>query len=240
MANCQAANNTLDPFQILLDKTDRGIATLEKEYANIITYVDSFRNTGQAFDPAQISNKADVLDALNEFTDEAICASKTNLAPIDRFTEDCLNDIMQQVKKYVNRILENVEDGIDLINDILALPESTLIKLFQQIWKLCNNIRNLVEGLDRKLQCVVINDELGIYTAQAVALQDRVDAVIDGLYLSEDGSFDPDRLMTGFATALKENIDLYKARADDLIEDIQGNVSDAISATTNVNPRPNW
>ena len=138
MANCQAANNTLDPFQTLLDKTDRGINTLEKEYANIITYVDSFRNTGFAFDPAQISNKSDVMAALNEFTDDAICASKTNLAPIDRFTEDCLNDILQQVKKYLNRILENVEDGIDLINDIIALPESTLIKLFQKIWKLCN------------------------------------------------------------------------------------------------------
>ena len=240
MANCQEANNTLDPYQILLDKTDNMIATLEKQRSGILPFVDSFRNLGGAFDPLDITDPSVVNAALNEFTDEAICASKTDLAPIDRFTEDCLSDILQQVKKYLNRILENLFDGIDLINDIVNLAEYTLMKAFQGIWNLCRDIRDLVAGLDRKLQCVVINDELGIYTAQVVALEERVDTVIDDLFLAEDGSFDPAKLMTGFATGLQDNINLYKARADDLSVDIANNVNDTISATGNVNPKPNF
>jgi hypothetical protein len=233
---CQAANQTLNPHQILLDKVDRGLSTLEKQAALILPFVTDFRTQGTAFDPNNLSSTSAVNAALNAFTKEAICASKTDLAPIDDFTEDCLNDILALVKKYLNDLLGNVEDGIDLIQDILNLPENALMKLLQKLWRLCNDIYNLVAGLDRKLQCVVVNDKLGVYTAQVVALQTRIDTVIDDLYLADDGSFDSDRLMTGFNAGLQQNLNLYKSRSTALQQEITDDVNDVISVTT-TNPR---
>ena len=158
---CQAANQTLNPHQILLDKVDRGLSTLEKQAALILPFVTQFRTDGTAFDPNNLSSTSAVNAAMTAFTKEAICASKTDLAPIDDFTEDCLNDILALVRKYLNDLLGNVEDGIDLIQDILNLPENALMKLLQKLWRLCNDIYNLIAGLDRKLQCVVVNDISG-------------------------------------------------------------------------------
>jgi hypothetical protein len=180
---CQAANQTLNPHQILLDKVDRGLSTLEKQAALILPFVTQFRTDGTAFDPNNLSSTSAVNAAMTAFTKEAICASKTDLAPIDDFTEDCLNDILALVRKYINDLLGNVEDGIDLIQDILNLPESALMKLLQKLWKLCNDIYNLIAGLDRKLQCVITNDQQGVYTGQVVALQTRIDTVIDDKFI---------------------------------------------------------
>ena len=238
---CQAANNTLNPYQILLDKTDRNIGTLETQASSILVYVNSFRGQGLGFNDGNLSPISVVNSALNEFTKEAICASKTDLAPIDRFIEDCLNDILAAVKKYLNDILGNIEDGIDLISDLLALAESLLMKLLQKIWKLCRDIRNLIAGLDRKLQCVVTADTQGVYSSQVVALETRIDTVIDDLYLADDGSFDHERLMTGFSSGLTTNLNLYKARSDELQLEIQADVDDILGDDSNTtNPKTKY
>lgn len=240
MANCQEASNTLNPHQILLDKTDRDISTLEKWARDILPYVTSFREGGLAFDDGSLSPTSAVNAALNQFTKEAICASKTDLAPVDDFVEDCLNDILAAVKRYLNDLLGNIEDGIDLIDDLLNLPESFLMKLLQKLWKLCRDIRNLIAGLDRKIQCVVVNDKLNVYEAQVTALQTRIDTVIDDLYLADDGSFDSDRLMTGFSSGLQQNINLYKARSEELQQEIEDDVNDVIGSDRTTNPRSNY
>jgi hypothetical protein len=224
---------------MLLDKVDRGIGTLEKQAADILPFVTDFRDQGSAFDPNNLSPTNAVNAALSAFTKEAICASKTDLAPIDDFIEDCLNDILSMVRKYLNDLLKNIEDGIDLINDLLNLPENTLMKLLQKLWRLCNDIRNLIAGLDRKLQCVVTNDTLGVYTAQVTALQTRIDTVISDLYLADDGSFDVDNLMTGFVSGLQDNLKLFKTRSEELQQEITDDVNDIISVTT-TNPKTKY
>ena len=232
---CDAGNNTLDPYQILLDAVEKSVATLEKQSRDILPFVTDFRSQGN--DLENISDSSTIDAALADFTKEAICASKTDLAPINNFVEDCLNDILRGVNKYVRDMLGNIEDGIDLIQSILALPESALMKLIQKIWRLCDNIVSLVSGIDGKISCLSIADVGGDYTGQIEALNTRIGTVTDDLYLDADGSFNHEKLMTGFEQDLQNNLDAYKTRSDNLQSEIRSDVDSTISTVSTVNPK---
>jgi hypothetical protein len=237
MANCTTATNTLDPHQNLLDATEKTIGTLEKQSRDILPDVLAFRDAGNNFLEENISDPLDFEAALNEFTQEAICASKTDIAPIDEFTEDCLNDILRGVKKYLDDVLENVENGIDLIDSLLAIPENLLINLLQKIWKLCNNIQSLVSSIDGKIGCVTLSDSGSSYSDQVDALNARVKAVTDALYLDDDGSFNHTKLIAGFNSNLQVNLNAFKARSDVLKAGIESDIGDVLSTTSTVNPK---
>ena len=240
MANCDAAaagNQTLDPLQSIIDASEKKVNTLETQARDILPFVNDFRSQGEAFDPNDISDSTAVNSALNQMTAEALCASSTDLEPINELVEDCLNEAAGAVKKYINDILGNLEDGIDLINDILALPESAMFKLLQRIWNLCDNIKDLVGGIDTKLQCVSLHSQGAAYIDQIQALEARVNTVTDDLHLADDGSFDVDTLVDGFEDGLKDNMNDYKKRADDLQGEIADEIQTAVDLPTSINPQ---
>lgn len=234
--SCQSGNQTLDPLQTIIDASEKKINTLETQARDILPFVDDFRSQGETFDPNDISDSNAVNSALNQFTAEAICASSTDLEPINELVEDCLNEAARGVRKYVNDILGNLEDGIDLINDILALPESAMFKLLQKIWKLCDDMKDLIGGIDTKLQCVSLHSQGAAYLDQVQALESRINTVTDDLYLADDGSFDVDTLVDGFEDGLKDNMNSYKARADDLQVEIADEINTAVDLPTSINP----
>ena len=235
--DCKDPNQTLDPMQTIIDQTESKVDTLETQATAILPDVESFRAIGDAFDPADISQSSVVNSALNEMTAEALCASSTNLSPINDLTEDCLNEAIRGVKRYINDMLQNMEDGIDLIDDILALPENTLMKLLQKIWKLCANMKDLIGGIDKKLTCVSLSEQAAEYQDQIDALNTRVDTVTDDLYLADDGSFDAEKLTDGFNTDLQDNVLAYKTRSDNLQEEIVSDIGNTVDLTASVNPR---
>ena len=104
-------DKTLDPFQIILDTAEKSINTLETQSRDILPFVTDFRTQGDALE--EVSDSSTVDDALSDFTKEAICASSTELEPINNFIEDCLNDALRGVRQYINDMLGNVEEGID-------------------------------------------------------------------------------------------------------------------------------
>lgn len=235
--SCQSGNQTLDPLQTIIDTTENKVNTLETQARDILPFVDDFRSTGETFPPGDISNSNDVNNALNEFTAEAICASSTDLAPINDLTEDCLNEAISGVRKYVNDVLSNIEDGIDLINEILALPENTMFKLLQRIESLTDNIKDLVSGIDTKLQCVSLSEQGAAYLDQIEALEARVNTVTDDLYLADDGSFDVDKMVNGFQTGLQDNIKAYNVRANDLQGEIADEITNTVDLSASINPK---
>ena len=235
--DCKDPNQTLDPMQTIINQTESKVNTLETQATGILPSVESFRAIGEGFDPADISSSAEVNSALNEMTAEALCASSTDLAPINDLTEDCLNEAIRGVKRYVNDMLQNMEDGIDLIDDILALPENQLMKLLQKIWKLSDNIKDLIRGIDKKLTCVSLSEQGAEYQDQIDALNDRVDTVTDDLYLADDGSFDGERLTDGFNTDLQDNILAYETRSTNLQGEIVDDISNTVDLTATVNPK---
>jgi hypothetical protein len=237
MANCDSGNQTLDPYQNILDSVDKATSTLELQSKEILPDVNIFTGLGDAFPPSSISPSNVVNDALDQMTADALCAGATDLAPINNLAEDCLNLALSGVRKYLNDMLQNMEDGIDLIADVLALPESTLMKQFQKLWKLCDNITGLIGSLDKKIQCVSLSDQADKYAAQIDALNGRVTQVTGDLKLADDGSFDPDTLMSGFQSELKDNINSYKTRSDNLQKEIQDNVANTVDTATTTTPK---
>ena len=110
------------------------------------------------------------------------------------------------------------------------------MKLLQRIWKLVDSIQSLINSLDIKITCITSKDDTGKYTAQVQAIEDRMDVVIDDLYLADDGSFDNDRMMDGFNNDLKVNLDSYKSRSNDLQSEIGDNIETTVNIPTTVNP----
>jgi hypothetical protein len=237
MANCSSGNQTLDPHQSILDGISKATTTLENQSRSILPSVSSFRDLGNAFPADQISPSSTVNSALDKMTAEALCAGKTNLDPINQLAEDCLNEALKGVRKYLKDLLGNIESGIDLISEILALPESILMKAFQKIWKLCDNISGLVGSIDGKLQCVSLSEQASEYADQIQSIQDRVNSVTGDLKLSDDGKFDPDKLMEGFDSGLKSNINLYKTKSEAVQKDIKKNISNTVDLSATVVPK---
>ena len=229
--------DNLDPFEIILGTLDKNVTGLERQSRLIKPEVDSFRTDGLGFNPGDISPSNTVNSALAEYTPEAISAGPTDITPINSFIDDCLAEAVAGFRRYANNILNTMEDGIDLIDAILALAENLLMKQLQKIWKLVNSIQSLISASDLQITCITSKDDLGEYTAQVQNIQDRMDQVIDDLFLADDGSFDEDRLVTGFNVDLGNNLKAYKARSDELQNEIQVNIEDTANIPTTINPR---
>ena len=118
--SCNNGNQILDPFQSIVNALNKTTTSLENA-ANfiepVIAVFDSIAASITIPTPTSTLNQA-----LNQFTADAICASKTNLAPINQLTADCLYEATAAVKRYLKDILSNIEDGISLIHDLITLP----------------------------------------------------------------------------------------------------------------------
>jgi hypothetical protein len=227
---------SLDPFEIILDQLDKNVGSLENQSRLIQPLVSEFRSDGIAFNPASISPTSQVNAAMADFTPDAIGAGVSDIEPINEFVDDCLAEAVAGIRRYIADILENMEDGIDLIDSILALAENLLMKQLQNIWKLVDSIQSLISSLDIKITCITSKDETGKYTAQVEAIENRMDTVIDDLYLADDGSFDNDKMMTGFNNDLQVNLDSYKSRSDHVQSQIADNIETTVNIPTTVNP----
>jgi hypothetical protein len=227
---------SLDPFEIIIDQLDKNVSSLENQSTLIKPLVSQFREDGLDFNINDISSSSIVNSAMDDFTPDAIGAGVTDIAPINDFIDDCLAEAVGGIRRYINDILQNVEDGIDLIDSILALAENLLMKALQRIWKLVDSIQSLISSLDIKITCITSKDDTGKYTDQIQNIENRMDVVIDDLYLADDGSFDSDRLMGGFNGDLQSNLNSYKSRSDDLQSEIDENIQTTVNIPTTVNP----
>jgi len=232
MANCDSGKNTLDPFQIVLDAIDSKTKSLEKQAALILPSVDDFRTEGLGFPTGSISPGNVIADALADWTKEAICASETDLAPINDFIADCLNDALRGVLRFLADLLGNLELSLDLIPSLFALPEFNLMFLLQGIWNSTDSISGLIASLDLKLNCITDPS----YAGQVVDINTRIDQVTTDLYLDDDGSFNQNKLMVGFDSGLQTNINAFKTRSDTLQVEIQEDVDKVISIPSTINP----
>jgi hypothetical protein len=228
--NCSAGQPTLDPYQSILDASNTAISTLERQRNIIKPFIDAF-SVAAGITPATPSGLFNA--AVNQYTAEAICAASTDLAPINNFVGDCLNEAARAVKKFLRDILSIIQKGINLIGSLLGLPENFLLNLFQKIWSLVDGIKGLITGVDFKLKCV----SPASYKDQVDDLNDRVNGVITDLKLGDDGSFDSDVLLDGVNEDLKNNIKSYETRAQNLRQEIIDNVTNTVDLTTTVNPK---
>lgn len=224
----------LNPFETLLDGLDKKVGVLERQSDSIKPEVDSFRNDALGFDPNDINSAATVNAAMAAWTPESIGAGTTDIEPINEFIDDCLADALAGINRYLKNILGNIEDGVDQVQD---LAEKPLWQLLQKIKTLVADINRLISALDIKITCITSNDDLGQYTTQVEAIQDRIDTVIDDLYLTEDGNFDVDTLTNGINANLADNMKTFNNRSEVLEQEIQDNVSTTVNLPTTLNPR---
>lgn len=232
--NCSAGQPTLDPYQSILDASNTAISTLERQRNIIKPFIDAF-SVAAGITPATPSGLFNA--AVNQYTAEAICAASTDLVPINDFVGDCFNEAARSVKKFLRDILSIIQQGINLIGSLLGLPENFLLNLFQKIWSLVENIKDLITGIDSKIQCVSLSDAYDGFKDQIGDLSDRVDGVITDLKLGDDGSFDSDVLLDGVNEDLKNNMKSYETRAQNLRQEILDNVTNTVDLTTTVNPK---
>lgn len=231
---CNQGNNTLNPYQSIIDGINKGVTTLEKQADIIQPVIDEFDDAVDAITTPTLPSALNV--ALNNLTAEAICASSTDLEPLNDLSADCLLEASAAIKRYTKNIRSNLEEGTKLIVDIITLPEGGLFTLFQKIRGLATDIKDLVTALNNKIQCVSLSDSAVDYQSQIDDINDRINTVIDDLRLSDDGSFDVDIFLSDLGEDLQDNIKAYNTKAEGVKEEIEQSISNTVSSTT-VNPR---
>lgn len=236
MANCNQGNNTLNPYQSIIDGINKGVTTLEKQASIIQPVIDEFDDAADAITTPTLPSALNL--ALNKLTAEAICASSTDIEPLNNLSSDCLLEAAASIKRYSKNLLSNIEDGIGLIYDILTLPEGVLFTLFQKIWGLATDIKDLITALNNKIECISLSSSSEDYQSQIDDINDRINTVIDDLRLADDGSFDSDVFLSNLSDDLKDNIKLYESKATEVKDGIETSIKNAtINNNTTTNPR---
>lgn len=231
MANCNSGIDVLDPFQSIINAVNKGTKTLENQADIIKPLIDTFDSVAAAI---SIPSPSAILDdALSKFTAEAICASPTDLAPINDLVADCLTEALSAVRKYLREINFNIGNGVSLIDELLALPEYALFTYYQKIWGLADNIKDLIRALDNKVECISDSS----YQDQIDDITIRINDVIDDLRLGSDGSFDVDTFVAGLSSDLQDNMKAFDTRSKALQQEIQNGVSSTIDLAQSINPK---
>jgi hypothetical protein len=233
MAICNTGNQVLDPYQSIMNGLNKTAFGLENAAAFIQPTIDAFDAISDSILTPTLPSALTL--ALNQFTAEAICASKTDLEPINQLTADCLYEAAAAVKRFLKDILSNIGDGILLINDLITLPEGILFTYFQQIWGLTTDIKDLVTAVNWRIECVALKTP--DYEDQILGIETRVSDVLDRLRLDTDGSFSAPVFCKNLTAPLKANMETYESHANNLIKEINANVSDTIDLSANVVPK---
>ena len=229
---------TLDPYANILDNLSRSVTGLEVQRDEVVPEVLGFRTAGLVFPPEDVSPRTQVDDALEEFKPEAIKAGVTDVALINDLVDDCYNEAVAAIRRYTNKILGNIENGISRIDEIIALPENLLMEQLQKVWKLTDSIQGLIGAMDSKINCVADSSHAPTYIDQIQGIEDRIDEVLDNLKLDPvTGAFDQSILMDGFDIDLSGNLDAYKLRADELQLEIANNILQGTNIPPTVNPK---
>lgn len=233
MSNCSGGQQVLDPYQSIINGLNKTAASLENAAAFIQPTVDAFDVISDSILTPTLPNALNA--ALNQFTADAICASKTDLEPINQLTADCLYEATAAVKRFLKDILSNIGDGILLINDLITLPEGILFTYFQQIWGLTTDIKDLVTAINWRIECVALKTP--DYEDQILGIETRVNDVLDELRLDTDGSFSAPVFCKNLSAPLKANMEAYETRAQNLKQEIIDNISSTVDLTVVVNPK---
>lgn len=231
--SCNNGNQVLDPYQSIMNGLNKNITALENAADFIQPTIDLFDNAVDAVDsptPAGALNTA-----LNQFTAEAICASKTDLEPINQLTADCLYEATAAVKRYLKDITSVLEEGTKLIIDIMTLPEGGLFTYFQKVRGLTTDVKDLVTVIDWRIECFVLKQP--DYADQLLGITTRVNDVIDQLRLEPDGTFSVDSFCSGLSTDLKSNVVAYDTKVQDLQSEIETTIAETIDLSVNVVPK---
>jgi hypothetical protein len=231
--SCNNGNQVLDPYQSTMNGLNKTITSLENAANFIQPTIDLF---DAAVDAITTPTPAGALNtALNQLTAEAICASKTDLEPINQLTADCLYEATAAVKRYLKDIVGILEEGTKLVIDIMTLPEGLLFTYFQKVRGLTTDIKDLVTAVDWRIECVALKTP--DYNDQVLGIQTRVNDVVDQLRLEPDGSFSVDSFCANLSTDLKSNVVAYDTKVTSLKEEIETTVSDTIDLSANVVPK---
>jgi hypothetical protein len=231
--SCNNGNQVLDPYQSIMNGLNESVTALENAANFVQPTIDLFDS---AVDAITTPTPAGALNtALNQFTAEAICASKTDLEPINQLTADCLYEATAAVKRYLKDIVGILEEGTKLIIDIMTLPEGVLFTYFQKVRGLVTNIKDLVTVIDWRIECFVLKQP--DYADQILGIETRVNDVIDQLRLEPDGSFSVDAFCADLDSDLKANVAAYDTKVTDLKSEIETTVSDTIDLSVNVVPK---
>lgn len=237
MACNGSSNKSLNPLDNILNQTEGKVSALESQSNLIKPTIEQFRNELLGFDPNNVSSPAAISSALSDFTADAICAGYDDMNGLEKLAAQCLSDAVRGLRQYLDDLLQNLEDGIDLIASLLNLPEYSLMKLFQRLYKLLADIAALVGSTDSKLTCITANDTEGEFTSRVQAYETRINTVLDDLYLDDDGNFDSDKLLADADPNLKTNLKSFESRSNTLKSEIEGNINRKITVlNTNVNP----
>lgn len=231
--SCNNNIQVLDPYQSTINGLNKTVASLENAADFIQPTIDLFDNAADAITTPTLPSALNL--ALNQFTADAICASKTDLEPINQLTADCLYEATAAVKRYLKDITSILEEGTKLIVDIITLPEGLLFTYFQKVRGLTTDIKDLVTAVNWRIECVALKTPN--YDDQILGIETRVNDVIDQLRLNSDGSFDSDTFCQNLSSALKDNVQAYETKVDNLQTEIQQTISDTIDLSVNVNPK---
>lgn len=189
---CEQLNNLLESKVSFLENA---AAIAEIQVTDVVNNIEGYSDT--------VTSVEDVTNATNDATASVIGVDDAAVSDISTFSGSCLENILNGMDSIQDDILNTVNDAMDGIPSMFALPELPISQLLQALESLIDimNINGIIDEIDRILGCLSDAVDLPDCQTEIISAGARVDAVIDALKLTETGLFDFDTFTTGLATS---------------------------------------
>jgi hypothetical protein len=213
----------------------RDVDSLEG-YKNILyDQQNTFLGQVNGFDLQTLSTNAQVENDILQLNTTAVGCDSGDFPAVNDFQNICIN-------RYLGNLL-NKKDGASgdmtgFMDTLLSIAEKPLTVGLQALFALFEKfgLSSLINALDTNLTCITNADDVGRYTADIQAANDRIDAVVKDLAIDDQGEFSFDKLTAGIDTGLKDNLKTVYDKAQVVTEQSKANIDDKINSAGNMLP----
>lgn len=197
---------------------------------------EAFIEEATGFDLTQLSSPSEMTDdVVNNVTPETMGCDEGVIQAAEDFVANCA---FAQLSALARKIKRLNKDLIDIISDLLSIPEKLLCKALQDFFSLFEGYgtKDILNALDFRILCITSSKDAARFADDINDINDRINTVVDDLPMDDSGEFDIDQLTADLDTDLSSNLKTYQDQAQSTVAKSRKNLVAAKSSASELNP----
>jgi hypothetical protein len=197
---------------------------------------DAFIEDALGFNLDDLSTPSEMTDdVVNNLTPENMGCDESAISVVGGFIGNCA---FAQLSELARKIKKLNKDLVDIVTDLLSVPENLLCQALQDFFGLFEGygMDNILDALDLKIFCITSSEDAAKYADDIQDINDRIDAVVDDLPMTDTGDFDIDELTEDLDEDLSNNLKIYQAQAESSVAESREDLQKAKASASNLHP----
>ena len=207
------------PCSILNDLAEEKISNLEDIRDSALNVLNDTSDDVKNYIDT-ITGASAMQSALDDLTTDAIGVESDTRELAERFAGSCLDSVVNGVQDVIDTLGTAIGDAFDTVASLSALPEKALSQAIASILTNMDNYNfpDYIDELDGLLGCMSDQTDLAECQSLISSYTDRINQVIDDLYLGDDNVFSVDSYLVNIPGANSNLVRNLKLAGDQITQ----------------------